>query len=182
VPDEAVRAKDLPRLTKLIVTKPRRSGGLVCFRMQKRYTDDIANTETYVIRDDDLYLVGLLVQASGQSREVRPVPAVLFAGDAGSRWSGQFSGRTSGSYSATGLGRRTYTLHGKGLRVTGLRSSVSYRGAVTGRQVTTIWISPDEGLIVSENVTMRERLGVNDFRLGLRRQLVRPRPETRGVL
>jgi hypothetical protein len=141
--------------------------------MQKRYTPEIANTETYVIRGDELYLVGIRFHVQGGSREVRPVPAILFASESGSEWAGRFSGETNGSYTASGLGRRRYRLGGKDVRVTGIRSSVSYRGAVNGRQLTTTWVSPKRRLIVSETVTMRERLGVNEVRLQLQRQLAR---------
>lgn len=140
--------------------------------MQKRYTSQLANTETYVIRGNELYLVGLRVDALGRSQEVRPVPAVLFASGSGSKWSGEFTGRTSGSYSVTGLGTRHYRLGDRKLRVTGLRSSVSYRGAVTGTQTATTWVSPAQSLVVAERVALRERLGVNEVRLKLRRRLL----------
>lgn len=140
--------------------------------MQKRYTSDLANTETYVIRGNELYLVGLRVQALGRSQEVRPIPAVLFASNSGSKWTGAFTGRTSGSYSVTGLGKRVYRIEGKRLKVTGLQSSVSYRGAVSGTQTTTTWISLARRVIVTEKLTMRERLGVNEVRLNLRRRLI----------
>jgi hypothetical protein len=172
VPSEALRAKDLPRITQLIVTKSRRFQGLICFRMQKRYTSHLANTETYVIRGNELYLVGLRIQALGRSQEVRPIPAVLFASNYGSKWSGGFSGKTSGSYSVTGLGKRLYRVDGKQLQVTGLESSVSYRGAVSGTQTMTTWISFGRRVVVAEKVTMRERLGVSEVRLSLRRRLV----------
>jgi hypothetical protein len=172
VPSEALRAKDLPRITGLIVTKSRRFQGLVCFRMQKHYTSQLANTETYVIRGNELYLVGLRIEALGRSQEVRPVPAVLFASGSGSKWSGEFTGTTSGSYTVTGLGRRFFRLGAKRLKVTGLRSSVSYRGAVAGTQTATTWVSPAQGIIVAEKVALREQLGVSEVQLGLRRRLM----------
>lgn len=177
VPSEALRARDLPRVTTLIVTRSRRFGGLACFRMQKRYSPRLANTETYVIRGDELFLVGLRIEALENAQEVRPVPAVLFASRSGSKWSGGFSGRTSGSYVVTGLGKRPFRLGSKRLKVTGLRSSVSYRGAVTGTQTTTAWISLARRVIVSERVVLRERLGVSEVRLRLRRRLMDLAPD-----
>jgi hypothetical protein len=144
--------------------------------MQKRYTSRLANTETYVIRGSELYLVGLRVQALGRSQEVRPIPAVLFASNSGSKWSGAFTGKTMGSYSVTGLGKRFCRIEGKRLKVTGLESSVSYRGAVSGTQTTTTWISPARRVIVAEKMTMRERLGVSEVHLSLRRRLVSLNP------
>jgi hypothetical protein len=172
IPSEAVRVKDLPRVTELIVTKARRLPGLTCFRMQKRYTERLANTETYVIRGNELFLVGLRVEALGHSEEVRPVPAVLFGSNTGSQWSGQFSGRTSGSYSVTGLGERHYRVGDRQLKVTGVKSSVSYRGAVSGTQAMTLWISPATRLVTSEELAMKERLGVSEVRIHLRRRLL----------
>jgi hypothetical protein len=176
VPDEAVRARSLPRTTELIATRSRRFGDLVCFRLQKRYAPDLANTETYVIRGDELFLVGLQVEALGQSQEVRPTPAVLFGNGTGTRWSGRFGGRTSGSYDVTALGERSYRLAGKRMRVTGLRSTVIYRGEVSGAQTITAWVSPQRRLVVAEKITLRERLGVSDLRLHLRRQLISADP------
>lgn len=176
VPSEAVRVKDLPPITELVVTKARRFQGLRCFRMQKRYTPRLANTETYVIRGNELYLVGLRIEALGRSQEVRPVPAVLFGGNSGSKWSGQFSGTTSGSYVVTGLGERSYRLGTKKLKVIGLKSSVSYRGAVSGTQTMTAWVSLGRRVIVAEKVVSRQRLGVSEVMLSLRRRLLAPNP------
>jgi len=176
IPSEAVRVKNLPEVTELIVTKARHLPGLTCFRMQKRYTERLANTETYVIRGNELFLVGLRVEALGHSEEVRPVPAVLFGSNTGSQWSGQFSGRTSGSYSVTGLGQRLFRAGGRQLKVTGVKSSVSYRGAVSGAQAMTLWISPATRLVTSERLAMKERLGVSEVRIHLRRRLLSLQP------
>jgi hypothetical protein len=175
-----VRVRNLPRVTQLIATKSRRFGDLICFRLQKRYAPDLANTETYVIRGSELFLVGLRVQALGSSQEVRPAPAVLFGSNLGSKWSGQFSGATSGSYSVTGLGERVYRLDGRRLKATGVRSSVFYRGAVSGAQAMTAWILPQKRLVLTEKVVLRERLGVSNVRLHLRRWLVSLEPSRAG--
>jgi hypothetical protein len=171
-PGEGVRAKDLPAVTELIATRSKRFGDLVCFRLQKRYAPDLANTETYLIRGGELFLVGLRLEASGSSREVRPVPAVLFGSSSGSKWSGRFGGSTRGSYDVTSLGQRTLSLDGRRLKVTGVRSLVSYRGAVRGAQKMTAWISTRRRLVILERVAMREQLGVSEVRLRLDRRLI----------
>jgi hypothetical protein len=181
IPSEAVRARDLPRVTELIATRSRRFGDLVCFRLQKRYAPDLANTETYLIRGGELFLVGLRIQALGNSQEVRPVPAVLFGSNSGSKWSGQFSGATSGSYSVTGLGKRVYRLGGRRLQATGVKSSVSYQGAVSGAQAMTAWILPEKRLVLTERVVLQERLGVSNVRLHLRRRLISLEPSRAGT-
>jgi hypothetical protein len=145
--------------------------------MQKLYTPHLANTETYVIRGNELYLVGLRIQALGRSQEVRPVPAVLFATDSGSKWSGAFTGSTNGSYSFTALGRRSFRLGSRRMTVTGVRSSVSYRGAVDGTQTTTAWVSLAHRLVVTEAVDLRERLGVSQVRLKMHRRLLALDPD-----
>jgi hypothetical protein len=180
IPSEAVRARDLPRVTELIATKSRRFGDLVCFRLQKRYAPDLANTETYVIRGSELFLVGLRIEAQGSSQEVRPMPAVLFASNSGSKWSGQFSGATRGSYSVTGLGERVYRLGDRRLKAAGVRSSVSYRGGVSGAQAMTAWILPQKRLVLTERVVLRERIGVSNVRLHLHRRLVSLEPSRAG--
>jgi len=181
IPSEAVAARNLPPVTRLIATKSRRFGDLVCFRLQKRYSPDLANTETYVIRGGELFLVGLRIEALGSSQEVRPAPPVLFGSNAGSKWSGQFSGASSGSYSVTALGERVYRVDGKRLKATGVRSSVSYRGAVSGAQAMTAWILPQKRLVLTEKVVLRERLGVSNVRLHLRRRLISLEPSQVGA-
>jgi hypothetical protein len=180
VPSEAIRARDLSPVTELIATKPRRFGNLVCFRMQKRYAPDLATTETYVIRGSELFLVSLRIQAPGSSRAVRPEPAVLFGSSSASKWSGQFGGATSGSYSVTATGDRAYFIDGKRLKATGVRSTVTYRGAVSGGRTMTAWISPQKRLILSERVVLRERLGVSDVLLRMHRRLIGLEPSRAG--
>jgi hypothetical protein len=180
VPSEAIRARDLSPVTELIATKSRRFGNLVCFRMQKRYAPDLATTETYVIRGSELFLVSLLIQAPGSSRAVRPAPAVLFGSSSASKWSGQFGGATSGAYSVTAIGNRPYFIDGKRLKARGVRSTVSYRGAVSGARTMTAWISPQKRLILSERVVLRERLGVSDVLLRMRRRLISLEPSRAG--
>jgi hypothetical protein len=177
VPGAALRAKDLPAHSELFVTPSRKIGNATCFKVQKRFASDIANTSTYVIRGESIYLVSLLIQALGESQEIRPNPPVLSASNAGSSWSGQFGGATYGSYTFSVLGKRTYRVGARQLRAVGISSSVSYRGAVSGTQVATAWISLDHDVVVAEKVKSRQNFGVSVLGLRSRSHLVSLQPE-----
>jgi hypothetical protein len=177
VPGAALRAKELPAHTKLFVTPSRKIGNATCFKVQKRFASDIANTSTYVIRGENIYLVSLLIQALGESQEIRPNPAVLSASSAGSSWSGQFGGATYGSYTFSVLGKQTYRVGARRLRAIGISSSVSYRGAVSGTQVATAWISLDHDVVVAEKVKSRQNFGVSALHLRSRSHLISLQPE-----
>lgn len=177
VPGAGVRARDLPARGELFVTPARRRHGLVCFSVQRRFSADVANTSTYVIRGRDVYLVGLLIEALGESQVVRPDPPVLTVSDKGSSWSGRFGGSTYGSYSFTALGERTFRVGSKPLRAVGVSSAVSYRGGVFGAQQSTLWISPRREVVVSESFRSRQRLGVSSLRLRSRSHLLSLQPD-----
>lgn len=172
VPGEAVRAGNLPRITDLVAAPSRRFGKLACFRLQNRLAPDLTDTGTYVIRGDELFLVGLRMQALGQVQEVRPDPAIYLSGITGSKWWGKFKGKTSGSYRAISLGERVYRVRRQPLKVVGVRAWMSYRGAVSGKRVMTVWVSTKRRLVVSEKVVARESFGVSDLHLRLRRRLI----------
>lgn len=175
-----LRGKDLPRYSDLLVTPARKTSGVSCFRVQKRFTPDIANTSTYVSRGREVYLVNMLIQALGESYEVRPNPPVLFASDAGSSWSGQFGGPTRGSYSFTALGKRAFRVGAKRIQTLGIASAVSYQGEVSGKQVATAWISVDDNVVVRERIRSRQDFGVSTLKLQSLSRLVSLRPAKQG--
>lgn len=176
VPGSGVRVKDLPSRAELLVTPPRRHGGLVCFRVQKRFAADVANTSTYVIRNKDVYLISLRIEALGESQEIRPSPAVLSVSGAGSQWAGQFGGATRGSYAFSGLGKRTFRVQSRRLSGVGVSSVVSYRGGVNGVQKSTAWITPRYGLVLFESFRSRQSFGVNSLHLDSRSHLLSLQP------
>lgn len=177
VPGAGVRARDLPPRGELFITPARRWHGLVCFSTQRRFSADVANTSTYVIRGREVYLVGLLIEALGETHAIRPDPPVLTVSDKGSSWSGRFAGSTYGTYAFTALGERTLRVGSKPLRVVGVSSQVSYRGTVAGTQQSTVWISPRREVVVSESFSSRQRLGVNALRLRSRSHLLSTKPK-----
>ncbi len=171
-----LRGKDLPRYSQLLVTPPRKFADLVCFKVQKRFAPDLANTSTYVSRGREVYLVNLLIQALGESYEVRPNPPVLFASNAGSSWSGQFGGSTRGSYKFTALGKKAFRVGDKRIQTLGVASTVSYQGEVKGKQIATAWISVDGNVVVEEKIRSRQDFGVSTLKLQSLSRIVSPRP------
>jgi len=165
MPGSGVRVKDLPPRGDLYVAPARRHGTLICFTVQRRFSGDVANTSTYVIRGNDVYLVGLRIQALGESHLIHPDPPVLTVSDKGSSWSGRFGGSTAGSYQFSGLGKRTFRVGSRALRAVGISSVVSYSGSVAGSQRSTTWISLHHEVVVSEAFRSRQRLGVSSLRL-----------------
>lgn len=177
VPGSGVRVSDLPARGDLFVAPSRRHRGLICFTVQRRFSPDVANTSTYVIRGNDVYLVGLLIQALGESQTIRPDPPVLSVSEKGSSWSGRFGGSTAGSYQFSGLGKRTFRVGSRPLRAVGISSVVSYSGDVAGSQRSTTWISLHHEVVVAEAFRSRQRLGVSSLRLRSRSQLLSLDPD-----
>jgi hypothetical protein len=173
----ALRARDLPARGEILVSPSRAVGVLTCFRVQRRFASDIANTETYVIRGDDIYLVGITIQALGETQKIRPDPAVLSATETGSEWSGQFSGPTFGSYSFSVGGKEKFRVGGKRLRAVRISSSVSYRGAYSGIQKATTWVSVDRDVVLGEEARSSQDFGVSTLRLRSRSHLISLQPE-----
>jgi hypothetical protein len=179
VPGGALRVKNLPSHSGLFVTPARMNGSESCFRIQMRFSPDIANTSTYVIRGEDVYLVSLLTQALGESQEITPNPPVLSASGSGSKWSGQFGGRTYGGYSFSALGKRTFQIGNNEVRTAGISSSVSYRGAFNGTQAVTAWIAlrPNPHIVVSEELESRQDFGVSTLKINAHSRLMSLKPK-----
>lgn len=165
IPGQALRVKNLPRRSELVVTPARRIKSDSCFRVQTRVSPDLAITRTYVIQGEDIYLVSLVTEAFGESQEIRPSPPVLSATSSGSKWSGQFGGATYGAYTFSGLGKRTFQVGQARIRAVGISSSVSYRGAFTGSQVATAWIALQKKLIVAERLRSRQEFGATTLKV-----------------
>jgi hypothetical protein len=176
VPGAGVRVTDLPSRSDLFVTSSRLHGPLACFRAQRRYAPDIANTSTFVIRGGEVYLVGVLIQALGESQDVRPDPPVLTISDKGSSWSGRFAGRTYGSYSFSGLGKRAVRVGPRRLTAVGIKSVVAYRGAVSGTQRTIAWVSPSRDVVIAESFRSEQEFGLSSLRLRSHSELLSLHP------
>jgi hypothetical protein len=174
----ATRARDLPASAEMIVSPARRIGEASCFRIQRRTGSEIANTDTYLIRGGEIYLVGLVIQALGETQRIRPDPAVLTATQAGSEWSGRFGGRTAGTYRFSVGRSKKLRVGKKRVKAVQVTSSIAYRGAFDGMQTGTIWLSRAHQVVLSEKVRSRQGLGINTLRLRTSAQLrsLHPRP------
>lgn len=173
----ALRVRALPDQGEILVSPSRSIGPLTCFRIQRRFAPDIANTETYVIRGGDIYLLGIVIQALGETQKIRPEPAVLSATESASEWSGQFGGPTYGSYSFSVRGKERFRVGNRRLRAVRISSSVSYRGAFRGTQDATTWISVDHDVVLGERARSSQDFGVSTLRLRSRSNLISLRPE-----
>lgn len=172
----ALRARNLSARGEILVSPSRSIGSLTCFRIQRRFAPDIGNTETYVIRGSEIYLVSILIQALGETQYIRPEPAVLSATESASEWSGKFGGPTYGSYSFTVLGKERFRIGNRQLRAVRISSSVSYRGAFRGTQDATTWISVDHDVVLGERTRSSQDFGVSTLRLRSRSHLVSLHP------
>lgn len=179
VPGGALRVKNLPDRSDLFVTPALKIGTNTCFRIQMRFSSDVATTSTYVIRGEDVYLMSLRTQALGESQEIVPNPPVLSASGSGSKWSGQFGGRTYGGYSFSALGKRTFRVGSMKVRTAGISSSVSYRGAFNGTQAVTAWIAlrPNPHIVVSEELESRQDFGVSTLKINAHSHLLSLKPK-----
>lgn|GEM_PF-4475865 len=176
IPGSGVRVKDLPTQGEQIITSPIEVGGSKCFKIQQRIAPDIANTSTYLIRQGDVFLVRLLIQAAGEAQDIRPAPPVLSASSAGTTWSGQFGGPTYGSYRFSVLGKRDFRIGHRHVSATGIASSVSYAGRVSGQQRSTAWIGQSPRLVVAESFRSSQRFAVSALKVALESKLVALRP------
>jgi hypothetical protein len=165
IPGQALRVKNLPHHSELVVTPARKTQGGSCFRVQARVSPELAITRTYVVQGEDIYLVSLVTNAFDETQEISPSPPVLSATNSGSRWSGQFGGPTYGAYTFSGLGKRTFRVGHDRVRAVGISSSVRYRGAFTGSQVATAWIALQKKLIVAEQLRSRQEFGATTLKV-----------------
>jgi hypothetical protein len=172
----ALRARDLPIHAEMLVSPARQIGRLSCFRIQRRLGPEIANTDTYVVRGGNIYLVGLVIQALGETQRIQPDPAVLSATNSASEWSGQFGGRTIGSYSFSVRGKERFRVGHRRLRAVRVTSVVTYRGAFTGSQSGTTWLSVGHHVVLGEKVRSHQGFGVSTLRLRTQTHLKSLRP------
>lgn len=154
-------SRKLPKEMRLIVLPAESFGQVKCFVAQRRYSDSLADTSTFAIRGDDVYLTRLLVQSGGQIADVLPRPPVQSIAGSGSVWSGQFRGPTSGSYRMELLGRKSMTLRGERVTAAGIQSEFVFNGDFTGRESSERWIATETNEIISERVHQERNFGVD---------------------
>jgi hypothetical protein len=155
----------LAQTTTAIVTPTRRTGGLTCFGSERRLSTRTELADVYLLRGEDIYLVGLGVATPNLVETIAPRPAILALSGSQSSWTGAFRGNTAGTYKVELLGRRTFRVGGKSVKTVGLDSRATFTGETTGSQKRTTWIATDQALIVQETGRFELKLGGSVERL-----------------
>lgn len=155
----------LPERAEFEVTEARTIGNLICYRVQRRYTPQLADEATLVVRGGDVYLAKLTSYVAGRALEVNPDPPVKAIDGDDLEWSGTFEGPTRGSYAATNLGRRAVSAGGRRQRAIGIELRVSFTGEVDGTLHSQTWLSIDDFLPLVEETRQDRTLGGDRTRL-----------------
>ena len=164
----------------LTATGATRVDGLLCFRLQRRYTRTLGETATFAVRGPTLYLTELALQAGGQRTSIRPRPPMVALDQNEVEWNGSFGGETRGRYSARVIGRRTFTVGGTRHRAIGVEFSLTATGKVTGSERSVRWFALDRSLVLAERVRQTRRFGVDRSALAYGAQLLSPDPVPAG--
>lgn len=176
VPGEP-RPKALPKETETVVTPTRRVRELTCFGSERRISERTRLPEAYVLRGEDVYITALGFDTPNLVRGIAPRPAVLALSGTQSSWSGQFAGRTSGTYSVEIIGRRTFKIGGRKVKAVGLSSEATYEGDATGSRRGETWLAQDGSLVIAESGESSIQVAGGTEKLRYERRLVSLDPE-----
>lgn len=159
------RVFQLPHTIQVVVSPTRRVGRLVCFALQRRFGEDLADTGIFVIRGNDVYLRAVRFQSGSYINAFAPNPAILSLSGSELSWSGTFRGSAVGRYAAELIGRKTIRVGSRSVRAVGIRSRASYAGSLRGWDRSVQWFAPARHLIVAERSTQQRTLGLDRLRL-----------------
>ena len=155
----------LPRQTQFVFTPTLSEGNLRCYRTQRRYAPDVADTTTFTVRGSDVYVTNLDVFTRGKTFTVKPEPPIKVLDGDDFEWGGSFSGPTNGRYQANVLGRRAMQVGGKRERAVGVQIRLSFAGDLRGTARTVTWFSMENNLPLLE--TSKQDRDVAGLRLGI---------------
>jgi len=158
----------LPATSTSLVTPTARSQGVSCFGVHSRYSDRFSTSRVYLIRGDDVYIAASGFDTPNFVATILPRPAILAVAGAGTRWSGAFGGRTSGTYSVEILGRRAIAVGGQNVKAVELSSTARFRGEVDGTQKVDTWLAEGRSLVLREKSSSDLRFGGATERLSYR--------------
>lgn len=158
----------LPKTSQTIITPALKAGSLRCFRVQRRFGEQLGDTVTLVVRGGDLYITQLDSVAGGQLIELRPNPPIRSVPGEEVEWRGSFRGPTSGSYAGAVIDRRRIN----GEQAVGLKLQVVSSGEVEGSEKSTRWVSLDRNLVLSETVVQQREFGLDRLELRSTSKLV----------
>jgi hypothetical protein len=170
----------LDPINDLVVTRPLKQGDLTCFGFEREFSPTTAVTNVYIQRGEDTYISAIGVATANYVTTIEPRPAILAAAGAGTRWSGQFSGATSGTYEVEIFDRRTISVGGERVEAVGLDSHATYHGETEGSQDARTWLATDHPLILSEQAQLVIKVGSATNRIDYESELTSLDPEPAG--
>ena len=174
---KVVERRQLPKTMDAYVTDARTVGGVSCFRVQNRLTGEIADTATFALRGEELFLVAVELQSGGDLVTYVPNPAIRSLDPKELEWTGTFAGTTQGDYQASVVGRRTIKVGGRRVRTVGVELRSTFAGDLQGWQTATTWLSVDEKLpVIIDSETVRE-YGLDQYRAKFHAVLLSVEPE-----
>lgn len=177
---ETRRTSRLPERATLVVTRPARIGRLLCFKVQRRFSPELADETTFVVRGGDVLVTALAFQSGGQVTQVQPRPAILSFDGGATEWSGSFAGATRGSYRASVGERREMRVGGDRVIAAPIESQVSFGGEVRGTDRSTRWGSERDNTLIEERVVQERTFGLDRLRLTYTARLRDSRPSGGG--
>lgn len=168
---EKRRVTKLPDEMTTIVTDALSAGVQNCFRMQRRFEEDLGETGVFVTNGGDLLLRSGRFQAGGDITDLLPDPPITLVSGSEMEWSGSFTGVTTGRYEAEVVERKVLRVGGERVRVVGIKSNVTYAGEIEGFERATRWLAIDETIVVAEEVVQERAYGLDRMRLSYKSRL-----------
>jgi hypothetical protein len=170
----------LPPVSESTVSPSVQKSGISCFGVENRYSPRTANARVYLIRGDDVYVVAAGFNTQNFVATVLPRPAILAVAASGTRWSGSFTGRTSGTYRVEILERGSINVGGRSLKAVRLSSKAIFHGDVEGSQTADTWLAENRSLVLREKSTVHLRFGGDTEALRYNAELRSPTPAGSG--
>lgn len=184
------RTRRVDDSTQIVVTDPRSSGNVRCFRLQRRFLDGVGETATLAIRGGDVYATEFRFEDRTSEFVIQPQQPVRSVEADALEWEGQFAATASGTldgvdyegpargrYAASVVGRRQMEVRGEAVRVVGVEVRASFAGEdISGTDRSTRWVSVADNLLVAEDVEQVRSGGGQTVRLKYRSRLERLRP------
>jgi hypothetical protein len=167
----------LDPINDLFVTPPLKEGDLTCFGFEREFSPTTAVTNVYIQRGEDTYISAIGVATANYVTTIEPRPAILAVAGAGTRWSGEFSGTTSGTYEVEIFDRRPISVGGERVDAVGLDSHATYHGETEGSQDARTWLAADRPLILSERAQLVIKVGSATNRIEYESELTSLDPE-----
>ena len=150
----------LPSEAPLIVTPSVNVGKVACFRTQFVYSPKEADTVTFAVSGEDVYITGIQSFVAGQTPGFKPEPPIKAIQGTGTEdWGGEFGGPTTGQYQGSFLARKPLEFEGKSERALGFELRFSFAGEVRGTSTQSTYVSPTKGYLFEQDVEQDRDFG-----------------------